>query len=484
MPEAFAHRVVMRNFKIHNGAKMVINKGVPEVTPSFDIIGVSGSAGFGVGLCPEADLPTGFSGMAGYTDPSNDNYGNYTYTDGSVMVFIPKFYYKVGTGSNGLAVNVIDVKGVDTYASTAAATAAGYALHRAFSDGGREKSGFFVDKYMCSNNGGVASSIQNGNPLSTHADHNPISGLTVSPTNNYAGTIDAAKGRGEIFNVASRFIYAALAILSMAHGQAATGTDYCAWYDAGGTTNFPKGLNNNQAPSEGTISNADVNDNSVSYTSDGYSNCGQTGSGTPFAKTTHNGQNSGVADLNGVMWEVSLGLTRPGTNATDDTEQNDATAFYVLKEAVALKDLTSGWHSGAEGASYQAWGDANHLANYYNQITISHINDTASMHRFGNAANQVLSEEMSGTNWLYTGLGFPKDDAANGPLGTSLFGNDYFFESHIANLTVLSSGYWGSTSGAIAGVWYVLLSDYRSWSEAKVGFRAACYPDNGILIMT
>ena len=49
---------------------------------------------------------------------------------------------------------------------------------------------------------------------------------------------------------------------------------------------------------------------------DGYSNCGKTGSagygggaGNVFAKSTHNGQNCGSADDNGLMYEISIGLT-------------------------------------------------------------------------------------------------------------------------------------------------------------------------------
>jgi hypothetical protein len=408
--------------------------------------------------------------MKRYTDIRSNNYGNYTYTDGSVMVFVPKFYYKIGAGIdlNGLDVNLIDVKGTDTFSSTSQANAAGYALHRAFIDGDAEKSGFFVDKYKCSNNGGVASSIQNGNPLSTAVGHNQISALTVNPANTFAGTIDAAKGRGAIFNVSSRFIYAALAILSMAHSQAATSTDNCAWY-LFGISQFPKGCNNDAL--------GDTNDGAVSYTSSGFLNCGKTGSGMLFAKTTHNGQNSGVADLNGLMSEISLGLTRPGANATDSANQNDATAFYILKESVALKDLTSGWHSGAEGANYEAWGDADHLARYYDPITIAQITNTATTHRFGNGASQVLSEAMSGANWLYTGLGIPKDNNANSAGGTTRFGSDLFYEYHRANLVVLSCAAWFSV--ASAGVWTVLFDGYRSYSTHFSGFRAACYPENG-----
>jgi len=85
----------------------------------------------------------------------------------------------------------------------------------------------------------------------------------------------------------------------MAHGQASSSTTNCAWYDA--TYNYIKGCNNNAL--------GDTDDSAVSFTSDGYSNCAKTGSGVPFAKTTHIGQVCGIADLNGLMWEISIGVT-------------------------------------------------------------------------------------------------------------------------------------------------------------------------------
>ncbi len=442
-----------------NGMTIGIN-----IRESF--IGVSGKESFGLGPCPTALLPSGFKGVKGYSDPTHDNYGNYQYVDGSIMVFIPKYYYKVGTGANGLAVNVIDVKGTDAYVSTATANADGYALHRAFIDGGGEKAGFFIDEYACSNNGGTASSIKNGRPISMSASYNPIASLDACAANASYETINAAHGRGAIFNVASRFMYSALAMLSMAHGQVANGTTDCAWYDGGGTTNFPKGCNSGGL--------GDVNDGTVSYAEDTAGSLPKTGSGSPFAKTTHNGQNCGVSDLNGVIMGISLGLTRPGANATDGAQQNDDAAFYVLKESVALKDLQSGWHSGAAGANYEAWGDAAHLAVYYDQIAISQFPTGQNSHRFGSGANQVLSEATSGDNWIFTGIGFPKDNSGNDGTGTALFGEDGYIEKQVANMIIISNG--SSFHTASAGVWYVFPAT-RTLSNALIGFRCGCYSD-------
>ena len=281
-------------------------------------IGKAGEAGFGVGAY-QGTLPSGFTALTGSSNLLSPNYGNYQYADDSIMVWIPKFYYKIHTGAD-LSVNTIEIRGANYFTDTAAANTAGYALHRAFIDGGSEQDGFFIDKYKCSKNalgtGYVASSIKNGNPISIHANHNPIADLTACSDNDYYETINAVHARDgsngavntdSIFFVTSQFQRAALAMLSMAHAQATAGaTPDNAWYSS--SYPYPKGCNNDAL--------SDTDDSEISYTTDGYSNCGQTGSGTPFSKTTHNGQTCGVADLNGLIYEVSLGVTCITTNDT------------------------------------------------------------------------------------------------------------------------------------------------------------------------
>lgn len=517
-----------------------ITNYIIDLKSIYDNIGTPGQKGFGVGIC-RREL-AGFSGLAGTFDINNDNYGNYQYQDGSIMVWIPKFYYRIAHASNPTygtyGVNSIDIKGTDIYATTAAANADDYALHRAFIDGGSERDGFFIDKYMCSQNtyGGdeIASSIKNGLPISTHADHNPIASLAACSANAYYETINAANARGSSFHVASRFQHAALAMLSMAHGQASSDTTHCAWYDA--TNNFPKGCNNNAL--------GDTDDGTVSYTSDGYSNCGKTGSGTPFAKTTHNGQACGIADLNGLMWEVSLGVTAirttvgiegmtranpcvvtwtgqaPATGdyvmiGDSDITQADWTAlndkifavtnidantfsldgvdssgfaadydagtdpgqihkanFHAAKQATAMKDFTSG-NSGAT----DHWG-ATGVDAMMDSFTPAFKTGYASngyIQRFGSGANQVLSEATSGAGWLLSGLGFPKDKDGIDTIGTNLFGKDYFYQYLRNELCLLSCGLWGS--GSYAGVWRVAWRYARADSSHGVGFRCACCPE-------
>ncbi len=119
-------------------------------------IGVPGGFGFGVGVCPSASLPSDMTPLFGYFDPMHENYGNYVWKDGSIMVWIPKFYYRIGDPNNptyaAYGSNSIDICGAHTFKTRSIAESNGYALHRAFIDGGEEKDGFFIDKYKCSRN--------------------------------------------------------------------------------------------------------------------------------------------------------------------------------------------------------------------------------------------------------------------------------------------------------------------------------------------
>jgi hypothetical protein len=384
-----------------------------------------------------------------HSKPWSDNYGNYQHTDGSTMCWVPAFYYRIGHAANPTyseyGVNSVHVMPLSAFADPAIAAAMGYALHRAFYDGGAAKDGVFVDKYGCSNNGGIASSIRYGNPLSTHPDHNPLSGLTGAPANNYYGVIAAAKTRGADFFPASLFIYKALALLSLAHAQAATSTVNCAWYDAAGVTNYPKGNNNNAL--------GDVNDGTLTFISDGYPNCAQAGSANVLAKTTHNGQACGVADINGNMWGVALGLTSDGVN------------YYIMKTSVRMTDVTDG-----TSLATDAWGAAGIAAQYDDLgATYGALQASGTVKRFGLAA-QVLSSATSGNDWAAAGAGIPQDADAS---GTNEFGIDGLWDYRPNTMCPIAGGHWGYGSGA--GPWALYLAGTRGSSNYSVGLRAALY---------
>ena len=500
-----------------------VNVPIYDPIAAVDSIGVPGEAFFGVGRVSRP--PSGYAELTG-----NDNYGNYQYSDGSVQVCIPQFWERYGHIDNPTyaqyGVNSVDIKPKGYFASEAVANAAGYALNRAFIDGNQHKLVIFVDKYMCSNNGGIASSIKNGNPLSTATAHNPISGLTGAPSNTYAGCWQAAKTRGANFFVASRFIYAALALLSLAHGQAATSSTNCAWYDAAGVTNFPKGCNNNAL--------RDANDTSVLYTSDGYNTCGKTGSGVPFAKTTHNGQACGVADLNGLMFEISQGVTCIATTKaiTGATQTNPVNLTIVghgmttgkylqvagiigmtqLNDKIYTVTVVDADHvtlDGVNGAAftpYTSGGSATYgtfhvakesavMANFTggNTLATDHFGSVgvaANMDEFtpafattysangfaqkvGNGANQVLSPDLTGNNAVLRSLGVPIA-AGMSTTGSNLFGQDNFYQYISNELCLLSGAVWNGKMSA--GVWAARWTTGRTGSNDYAGFRSASFP--------
>lgn len=412
-------------------------------------IGIPGQRGFGVGICP-GPLPAGMVEMTGTHDQSHDNYGNYIFSDGSVMIWIPAFYYKWGTGTNGLAVNVVDIKPFSAYVEVATANAAGYALHRAFYDGGAVQPGFFRDKYKCSNNGGIASSLKNGNPLSTANTNNPIGNLTGAPANAYYGVIAAAKTRGVNFFPASIFQRNAIALISKAHGQAAISTTWCAWYDAAGVTNFPKGCNNNAL--------GDLNDTALSFASAGnatYPTANKTGSANLFARTTHNGQNCGSADDNGTIYEICLGLTSDGTN------------YYILNPAVAMKNITAG-----NTLATDAWGAAAYAAQYTNLgATFGALwaSGANRMVAYGSAM-QVFDAATNGNAWATACAGIP---LATGIGGTNAFGNDVLYDYKVNELCAICSSIW--TGGVSAGMWALGLFAARSTTDFTAGFRTGLY---------
>lgn len=448
--------VNVRRVLTKDGTPVIIQSGISMSDSQIitNNIGIAGTRGFGVGICP-GPLPTGMSPINGYNDPASDNYGNYIYTDGSIMVWIPAFYYKWGTGSNGLNLNAVDIKPFSFYADVTTANSAGYALHRAFYDGGSIQQGFFFDKYITSNNGGIASSIKNGIVLSSGQRGSlstaVYSALNGAPANNYGGSFAAAKTRGANFFAASQFQRSALAMLSYAHGQASTSTTYCAWYDSTGVKNFPKGNNNNAL--------GDAQDAMLRFEYDGnetYTGCGKTGSANFFARTTHNGQNSGVADLNGIVWEFSPGITSDGTN------------LYILNTSVSMKSLTGG-----NTLATDAFGATGIAANYTSLGDVYQSFTKANgWVNVGNVAAQVISASTSGNDWNAAGFGVP---LTGGTGGTNAFGNDGIYQpsSWPNEIAPVSGGHWSYSSNA--GVWSLILSSHRTNSNSDVGFRSALY---------
>ena len=383
-------------------------------------IGTPGTYGFGVGALRDADIPAGWTATSGHNDQMSPNYGNYFDPDGSQMVFIPKFWFK-WSGNTPL---------VSKY------PAAGYVAHEAFRHCTK---GFFHDKCHVSNVDGKAIAKIGEPPLSTSAANNPISALTVAPTNTYAGMITAIIGRTATAHAETVFEANAIAVLALAHAEASTNTSVCAYKDV--LPYMPKGNNNNAL--------GDINDNSVSYMSAGnatYPACALTGSGFPFAKTTHNGQACGVADVNGNMWRVNIGLTK--LNDTD-------AIFKILKTTVSPDNITA---------------SNLHDAALYDDLDLTGLVDgNDGWIRFGNGAEQVFDFGATELELRRACAGLPLLTGVSAA-GTNQFGQDGLYRYWRMNLLPLSGATWDYVSDA--GVFARHLGTASSSSSNSVGGSA------------
>ncbi len=480
-------------------------------------IGIPGTYGFGCGVCPESDLPENFLRIPGYNSKVSSNYGNYIHTpSSSVIVWIPKFYYRINHESNPThsqyAPNDIDIKSIYDFEDTASANAEGYALHRAFIDGGVEQPGFFIDKYSCSKvaygTGYIGASIKNGVPIGFDEAFSCITELTASNSVRQAYiVIDCAKARdgvdGQVnptsnWHCASTFQYSALALLSLAHGQASTNTSTCAWYDP--VYNYPKGNNNNTL--------GDIDDPTVKYRHDGYPtrNTALTGSGVPFAKTTHNGQECGIADLNGNVETYTLGMSSIGSTKTitdyslsnpcvltlpnvTNLEENqfvyiygtalpftsknfkileiiDSTHISIELDSTLLAPFTSSgtlhyadWNVAKESTSMKTFTSGITLAtDHWGSTGISNLMDVIVFpmlsnvnyagQYFGSSLNQVFSSAVSGEEYIKTCSGIPMSINSISNVGTNLFGKDLCGLANLNAHWCVRGGIYNSVSNA------------------------------------
>lgn len=415
---------------------------------SKSTIGEAGQQGFGVGVFggdPVFLTIMGLAPMEGCEDPTSDNYGNYTHTNGSIMCFIPAFCYRLGNatapsysrdGADALEIRYATEFSQFSHDSVLTRTnfEDGWILHRAFVDGNRMKSGFFIDKYLCSNYYDCAASVKNADWLMcTNEPAQRYSTKCISGTvGNALDAITLSRARGEHYSLVTCYQWAAISLLSLAHGQAATRSAACAWYDANHTTNFPKGATNQGGQ--------DVNDPTISYTIHSYGAMfGKTGSGTPFNKTTHNGQASGVADVAGMCNQWTIG----------------AVIAYI--ETLWLMDIVQTAHAFTKDNV-----DSREMYTPYSRV-------------FGDSRgsfNGVRSGD-SGLNWSGAGI-FPKTT-----IESALFGSDEYYEYRAAygSLKVGLGRSWGKGAGVFCRSW-VDRDGLTSWDKSSkyYGFRAAGYP--------
>ena len=307
-----------------------------DTSTSSDVQFAPGTLGFGVGVCKEDYASLNMEPLPGCEDITSDNYGNYIHKpSGSIMCWIPAFKYRV----NDKFVNSVEVWRADDPKCPSNAV-----LHRAFINGGQEKSGFFCDKYICSpdaaNTMGISVKIGSTLSLTTDTSYGNITAQLANCSGRLDDAITASRARGAGFQCMSVFQLGALRLLVLAQAQASKSNEFNAWYDSTGQHNLPRGNTNYLK---------DYDDSSVTWAADPkYANKGLTGSCNTFAKSTHNGQNSGVADLKGILFQVVTGYIGSGSyyflKPEVDITTLDKDAMYNTSNHNSRSMPFTGWH--------------------------------------------------------------------------------------------------------------------------------------------
>ncbi|ECC1278755.1 hypothetical protein FNP02_00790 [Campylobacter coli] len=291
------------------------------------------------------------SPMLGTFTPGHMNYGNYTDTHGNVMVWIPKLYIKT---SNVDAAPYYGLK-----VEVSATQAAGFWCHRAFINNGKEIPGFFIDKYLASNQGGILGSRRNTVPLTCDAKFNSISiipGVSAkialgnkitedsdlnlddlkSVKNRLSSFIEAVKNRGPEFQILTVFAYNYLILLSKCIYQNAYNTNNFSNIEfAKSRTDrfaFIQGMNTMQSAQRDIQAVHNLDYKSAGYT-DGTNVLYRTGSvsDSKMGKISHNGHACGVVDLVGGLFNLAIGAMYGYIL--------DRSYFGVIKESTNITDL-------------------------------------------------------------------------------------------------------------------------------------------------
>ncbi len=470
-------------------------------------IGLAGLMGFGVGCCPPDLLPADMAPMPGTEDRFSPNYGNYIHIpSASIMCFLPKHFIDIQGGANTDA----PTYGQPIVISNSQTGNA--VLPRAFRNGGGELAGVFIDKYCPSNcrpdgsglpnradaspggypdSGGIAASRPLHWPLSSNLSGtlrspyslcnstalNPSQG---TPANNCGGSWAAIRSRGAAFSVVPIWVYSQLAYLSLAHAQAlldsngapiSGATSNAAWMDV--APYAPKGNNNNNCTdvNKGSLrfDRADIAGNVSGRAGENhraFTGAAWIGSvATPAVEhTTHNGQVSGIVDLNGNHWECAPGLTNTGgTNAGYRMLADSVDWNTISSNAGILSASTVTLISDANGTNDNGvwWTDANAWIYVIPAIGGTYFPSSTWA---GNPTRQAMTEcllpRQAGTSTTQT--------------STNHFGGDGLYRRHVNDLLPLVGGSWGST--AAAGVFTVTLFDVSGTSNGRVGVRGLRLP--------
>lgn len=466
-------------------------------------IGLAGMPGFGVGCCPPEYLPADIKPLSSGTYDlmrEHPHFGNYIHIpSASIVCFVPAHYIEVqATGGTGAPTYGTKIIISDTQTGNAV-------LPKAFTDDGGSLLGVFIDKYQCSNGkpdgsgtpnhtsgpggtpltGGIAISRPLSWPVSPIAQsgtlYSPFSlcnstalnSAATTPANNLGGVWALVKSRGADFAPCPIWIRSQIAYLALAHAQALLdgsgnpiggATSKAAWMDV--APYAPKGNNNNGSDvnkTSLTFARTDLTGHTSGFAgqaSRAFTGAALISSVAAVEHTTHNGQLSGIVDVNGNMFDTTPGLTAVGTGAGDFRLFPASAAWTSTSSNSSITGATGVISLIAESSASAddgIWFAASGASNYL----VAHAGGTFHpSSAFASATKRAMTETM-----------IPRQLGTSGSqTSTNIFGGDLFYSARVNDVLPLVGGVW--VSAATAGVFAVNLSIPSSSTNNNVGARA------------
>jgi hypothetical protein len=225
----------------------------------------------------------------------------------------------------------------------------------------------------------------------------------------------------------------------------------------------PKGNNNN---------GSDVNKSSLQFARTdltGHNGAGFAGrasraftgaariSGAPAVEhTTHNGQLSGIVDIQGNQWEIAPGLTASGATDADYKLFPSSGEWTSTTGNASITGATGVLSLAADTSDNGVWWGADGWA-----YLVPHTGGTFHPSSgFSNATKRAMTECM-----LPRELGTSATQTS-----TNHFGGDGFYRAHTNGLLPNVGGSWAAA--AFAGVFYVGLPTTSSDADYNLGARA------------
>lgn len=441
-------------------------------------IGLAGLMGFGVGCCPPDLLPDDMAPLPGTEDRFSANYGNYIHIpSASIQCFIPAHFIDVQAPGNTSA------PFFGSKIVIGSSQSGNGVLARPFRDGGSELAGVFIDKYQGSNVVPDGSGLPNhtngpgGTPLTggifaSRPLHWPVSvttkdnggtdfnspfslcnstalnGAATTPSGNMGGVWALCKTRGVDFLPCPLWTYMQIGYLALAHAQAlidGTGapisgaTTNAAWMDV--APYAPKGNNNN---------GADVNKTSLVFArtdltgangagfagrnSRAFTGAARISGAAAVEHTTHNGQLSGIVDVNGNQWGIAPGLTSV-------TSGMSAGGYRMLPDSIAWSTIASNADIRSAAGLISLVAESAPAAD--DGIWHTAVNAWAYLQADAGGTFHDDLANASATLRAMTECGIPRELGTTvTQVGSNHFGGDGFYRSLSADCLPLVGGNW------------------------------------------